>query len=346
MGVLIGLWFYAPSLSAQNDTLKVLFIGNSHTYTNDLPQLFVDLSLSGGRPAVKDMNAIPDYTLLQHTTNPTTLELISRGTWDYVVLQDQSLYPVIDYFRYGSMYSSVIFLDSLITMLGQHTAIYMTWGRPHGGQWCQGDYCSINFENYFQMQDSVSASCRMIADSISALLLPAGDAWAVARSRDSTVDLWQSDEVHATLKGSYLAACVFYATFYRASPVGLSFTAGLLPQDALFLQQAADSTVLAIGDETPNRPKSYAIYQNFPNPFNSETNIAFELPHEEFVRLAIYDVGGRLVRRLEDGRLTTGRHEINWDSKDENGKSVSSGVYFSILDAGHTNQAIKLLLLK
>jgi hypothetical protein len=88
--ILIVLSCFAGTSRAQDDTLRVLFIGNSHTYYNDLPQLFYNLSLSGNHPVIKDMSAIGGYTLEQHSTNPTTLSKIAHGGWNYVVLQEQS----------------------------------------------------------------------------------------------------------------------------------------------------------------------------------------------------------------------------------------------------------------
>jgi len=342
---LVCIQLLPVSIKAQDDTLRVLFVGNSHTYMNDVPLLFVNLSLSGGHPAVKDMSAPGGYTLLQHTTNQTTLDKIALGTWDYVVLQEHSLYPVIDFYRFGSWYPSAHILDSLITALGQRTAIYMTWGRPNGGQWSIGGHYSIDFEDYFQMQDSVSAATQMLAGELPALLLPAGDAWATARSWDSTIALWQSDNIHATLKGSYLAACVFYAVFYQASPVGLPYFGGLSPEDALFLQRAADQTV-SVDDSSPHAPESFALFQNYPNPFNASTILALELSHEGHVDLAIYDLLGKQIRILADGSLPEGLHKIAWDGCDDGGKAVTSGIYFSVLRQENFSASAKLVLLR
>ena len=344
--VVAGILIFAGSARAQDDTLRVLFIGNSHTYVNNVPALFAGLSQAGGHALVTDMNAVGGYTLLQHTTNQVTLDKIALGTWDYVVIQEHSLYPVIDYYRFESFYPAARVLDSLIGVSGQQTALYMTWGRPNGGLWSIQGHYTIDFADYFQMQDSVSASCRMIADELPALLLPAGDAWATAHHWDSTVALWQSDNIHATLKGSYLAACVFYFVFYQSSPVGLPYYGGLSPEDADFLQRAADATILDISGDLSNPPQSFALFYNFPNPFNSSTSMMFELAQEGRVDLSIYDIAGRSVRTLVAGQLTAGGHKIIWDGCDETGEAVASGVYLSVLRQGSAVSAIRIVLQK
>jgi hypothetical protein len=335
----------AASAGAQDDSTRVLFIGNSHTYVNNVPLLFANLSASGGYPVATDMSAPGGYTLEQHTANATTLTKISQGGWDYVSLQEQSIYPVIEYYRFASFYPSARLLDSLITVNGGQTVLYMTWGRPRGGQWSIGGHYTIDFADFFQMQDSISASFRMLADELSAPLVPAGDAWAAALRADSTIDLWQSDSLHATLKGSYLAACVFYAIIFDSSPVGLSYYGGLPPEDALFLQQMAEQTVAGTNDETI-LPAAFDFNQNFPNPFNSSTTLMFDLPEEGYVNLAIYNMLGERITTLVDNEYRAGHHSVTWDSRNASGDRVASGIYFSILRQGELEKSIKLIYLK
>lgn len=83
---------------------------------------------------------------------------------------------------------------------------------------------------------------------------------------------------------------------------------------------------------------SFALAQNFPNPFERGTSIRFALPEPQDVRLKVFNVEGRLVRTLLDGKRAAGRHVVAWDGTDEGGNAVSSGVYFYRLTAG-TRQA-------
>lgn len=89
------------------------------------------------------------------------------------------------------------------------------------------------------------------------------------------------------------------------------------------------------------------FYQNYPNPFNPGTRIVFDLPAREMVWLEIYDVTGRLVRRLVAGReLGPGPEEEFWDGRNEEGQRVSSGVYHCTLRAGKETISRKLVLIR
>jgi hypothetical protein len=84
-----------------------------------------------------------------------------------------------------------------------------------------------------------------------------------------------------------------------------------------------------------------------PNPFASSTSLEFDVPnHIGAVRLAVYDLRGRVVRTLVDGAVSTGRYPASWDGRDERGRQVPSGVYFVRLDVGGEVEARKLLLVK
>lgn len=81
-----------------------------------------------------------------------------------------------------------------------------------------------------------------------------------------------------------------------------------------------------------------------PNPFNPETVIRYRLQAAETVRLVIYDVTGRKVRTLVDGREVAGLHHVRWDGRDERGHSAAAGVFFARLDVGGESHRQKLIL--
>jgi hypothetical protein len=93
-------------------------------------------------------------------------------------------------------------------------------------------------------------------------------------------------------------------------------------------------------------PHRYALFQNFPNPFNPATTIEFALPHRADVRLAIYSPSGRLIRVLVDEPMDLGRKRVRWDGRDETGRAVASGVYFYRLEAAGFDRANKMILLR
>ena len=74
-------------------------------------------------------------------------------------------------------------------------------------------------------------------------------------------------------------------------------------------------------------PKEIALHQNYPNPFNPETQIQFELPQAATVSLVIYNLLGEQVRTLVEGSTEAGFHPVRWQGKDDQGRSLPSGVY-------------------
>lgn len=93
-------------------------------------------------------------------------------------------------------------------------------------------------------------------------------------------------------------------------------------------------------------PTRFALSQNFPNPFNPETNIGYDLPKAGCVRLHIYDIRGRRVKTLSDGNQAAGSYNVSWDGTAENNKPVASGVYVYRLIAGDAVKLRKMLLLR
>lgn len=85
---------------------------------------------------------------------------------------------------------------------------------------------------------------------------------------------------------------------------------------------------------------------NYPNPFNPETTISFSIASEAKVELNIYNVKGQKVKTLVDSKLIPGKYRFVWDGKDNNNKSVSSGVYFTRVEAAGKCKTKKMLLLK
>ncbi len=88
------------------------------------------------------------------------------------------------------------------------------------------------------------------------------------------------------------------------------------------------------------------LYQNYPNPFNPTTTIKYQLPQNDDVTLTIYNILGQKVRNLVDRRMEAGYPSIEWDSRDDNGKQVSSGIYVYRLIANDFAQSRKMLLMR
>jgi len=218
--------------------MSILFIGNSYTYQNNLPQMLSELAKSGGQAIAVDMAAEGGWKLLQHATSASTLYKIEQQKWTFVVLQEQSVVPSVEPNRTQEMYPAVRVLDDQIQQAGSRTLLFMTWGRRDG-------FAEVGHPDFASMQSQLQAGYLKIAKERNLLVAPVGMAWQTALAQRPNLQLWESDGSHPSLAGSYLAACVFYAVVYNKSPEGLKYTAGLSPDVAQLLQSVATTTVLS-----------------------------------------------------------------------------------------------------
>lgn len=233
----------ATTLTAQ-DAYRALFIGNSYTYANDLPGLVRELTLAGGDTLVPESSAPGGYTFQNHSSNTTTLNFLAMPGWDFVIMQEQSQIPSFPQSQVQQQcYPYARILDSVAHIASPcaQTVFYMTWGRKFGdSQNCQFWPPVCTYEG---MQVELRRSYLNLAQQNQAIVAPVGIAWWEAMRRDSTIELYVPDQSHPSPEGSYLAACVFYATMYRTSPVGLSYRAGLDSLKAAFYQDVAADIV-------------------------------------------------------------------------------------------------------
>jgi len=93
-------------------------------------------------------------------------------------------------------------------------------------------------------------------------------------------------------------------------------------------------------------PKEYFLSQNYPNPFNPLTTIEFGLPKAGFFEISLYNINGRLVRTLVSEERQAGNHSLVWDTRDERGVRISSGLYFYRLKSGDFSKTMKMILMK
>lgn len=242
----LTLLFVSIGKFVAQDTLNVLFIGNSYTSVNNLPLLVKNLSTSAGKTLNIDSNMPGGYLISSHLNDATTFSKISQGNWDYVILQEQSQIPTIDYYRYNDMYPAMTDLKSLIEQFNPCAKIitYMTWGRRFGGQQCDpsGTYCSPVFTNFNHMQDSLTSAYLEISEQLNIQCAPVGVTWQNILN-DTTLVLHSGDNSHPNIDGSYVAALTIFSSIWKQGSSGLSYTAGLSSQLAQYYQSKSDYTI-------------------------------------------------------------------------------------------------------
>jgi len=216
---------------------RVLFIGNSYTTVNDLPGVFTNLARSGHHRVESRTAAVDGWTLANHADSPATAGKLASANWDIVVLQEQSQIPSVEELRQAQMYPAARRLISSIRNNGARPLLYLTWGRRDG-------WPEYGMPTYAAMQSAIDDGYLAIAGDQKVAVAPVGNAWATLVVRGAPATLWQEDGSHPTEAGTYLAACVFYATIFRESPQGLGYHSSLSAATAATIQSVANETVL------------------------------------------------------------------------------------------------------
>jgi len=102
----------------------------------------------------------------------------------------------------------------------------------------------------------------------------------------------------------------------------------------------------SVDNEPNNIAKTFSLEQNYPNPFNPSTNIQYNLRESDYVSLTVYNATGQKVRTLVNANQSSGNHTVNWDSRNDNGNLVSSGIYYYILKAGNEKVLSRKMILQ
>lgn len=189
--------------------LRVLFVGNSYTYYNGLPDLVAQLAAIAGepRPLRPAQVAVGGATLDGHVQSGAALRAIrsggAGGAWDVVVLQEQSLRPLD---APDAMLRSVRALADVVSGTGARLILYETWAR----------------QAQPARQDSISAGYRRAAERSGAQVVPVGRLWSRLRPTVEAAGgtLYDADGSHPSALGSYVAAAAFYTALYgRPAPL-------------------------------------------------------------------------------------------------------------------------------
>jgi hypothetical protein len=202
--IVISLLLSCPGRPAASQAadIRVLFIGNSLTSVNNLPALVATLARGAGKRVTCEAVVANDFSLEDHWQQGDAPKAIARGGWSFVVLQQGP----------SSLPESQVLLrdftkrfDAEIRKAGARTALYMVWP-------------SLARKQDF---DGVSRSYTNAASDVGGVLLPVGDAWRAAWTRDASLALYGPDNFHPSAMGTYLAALVMVQKLFGVSPIGL-----------------------------------------------------------------------------------------------------------------------------
>ncbi|MFZ4399709.1 MAG: DUF4886 domain-containing protein [Bacteroidales bacterium] len=235
--------FVICNLCQAQDTTKVLFIGNSQTFVNDLPQTFYQLATKAGKKVCVDNITIGGATLQMHLQNPATSQKINEKFWNFVILQEQSQIPSFIPERDTMMYPYAIALDSIIhsNWLCTRTIFFKTWAHKYGDL---GILQNGGTDSYEDMQQRLRSGYMTIADSVDAAIVPCGWVWRKLIQTYPAIELYSSDNYHPAENGTYLAACTFFASIFKETALGINYFGNISPSDAAIFQILASQVVL------------------------------------------------------------------------------------------------------
>lgn len=250
--------------NAQSLSKKVLFLGNSYTGVNDLPQMVANVATSMGDNLTFDSNTPGGHTLQGHSTNATSLAKIGVGNWDYVVLQEQSQLPSFsDAEVEANVFPYAQTLDNIINTQNPcaETVFYMTWGRKNGDASNCASWPPVC--TYVGMDNLLNLRYKTMADNNNGIVSPVGAVWKYIRENFPLIELYQSDESHPSLAGTYAAACCFYTVLYKKDPTLITFNSTLSTVDAANIRAATklivynNLAVWHVGEYDPSANFSY-----------------------------------------------------------------------------------------
>lgn len=229
--------------AAEADSLRVLWVGNSLTYFNDLPAIVQDIAASQGLKLSMTRVLKGGEQLSGHWANPRLKKLLKEQRWDYIVLQEQSQLPGMETDVVArEVYPYAHKIDSLAHVYSPqaHTIYYMTFAHKYGNV-DKTDYTLD--DTYDLMQMRLATSYLEMAYQNNSWCAPVGWAWEAVRKAHPEFQLHLPDCLHPSPMGSYLAANVIFTTII-GRPYQTDVCRDLTPEQAEVLQQTAQQTVL------------------------------------------------------------------------------------------------------
>ncbi len=253
--VYFALFHTAGNIHAQNKKARVLFIGDSYTYTNGLPKMVADMAASTGDTLEYDMSAQTGVNFFEHIdTRITTLHSLKKlraGGWDYVVLQEGSMASAAvqdpnfsGYYTY-SFGPAKMLVDSVRRYNPCARIIfYMTWGRKNGAtEACRNYPPWPYFCTYHAMDSLIRTRYIELADFNKTAVSPVGAVWRYIRNSYPGIELYRPNDSDPTLAGSYAGACSMYAAIFKKPVEGIPFNASLPADIAANIRAAVTKSV-------------------------------------------------------------------------------------------------------
>ncbi len=216
--------------------MQVLFLGNSYTFFNDLPQMTAEIAKKAGISLTTDSVTRGGAYLHQFADPADELydkwrTLYDSQHWDAVIFQNQSFHPVKD----PAAYKEAVLTMQKLLHPDQRILLYETWAYKDGS-----DKLASTGLTYGEMHRRMAASCQNAAAASNATVVPVGDAFAHIHDLHPEIELYDPDGSHPSPAGTYLAACLFVSKLTGNAPLYLPGFDGISAELCGILRIAAD----------------------------------------------------------------------------------------------------------
>lgn len=232
---------FQSGLMAQEDSTNILFIGNSITYFNQMPQTVKAIAEQKGHPTNVTMHAPGGTGFIHHVENPTVYNYIKQGNWDFVILQPGSSESAgVSQTKEQTLVRAKILNDSIAKYNPCAKVLYY---QISNGVWGN---TPENITTYNEVMDNIKTNVEFWADETSSAFAPAGEAMRAAWNNDSNTLLWGSTgDIHPNQKGSYLIACTIFASIFQEPSFGADvIVPTMTTTERDYYQNLADEKVL------------------------------------------------------------------------------------------------------
>ncbi|MFK7988392.1 MAG: hypothetical protein AB8I08_20390 [Sandaracinaceae bacterium] len=261
----------SPAVAHADDSLRVLFIGNSYTRFNDLPAMVEAAadSVPEGPRLQAERETHGGYNLRRHWRVERVRDLVANGGFQRVVLQPHSLSPLNETDELSEYAAR---FQAHASAAGADVVLFQTWARhPESPA-----YRRLDVDDATAMNARIETVYSRLGEALDAPVAPVGDAWRRALTEDPELELHRDDGTHPAVTGTYLSALVLYGTLTGVDPRRVEWRHWQIPRRrAARIRQIAAET-LGYGDEVALPDEAAASRVQPADPLPNELSVELE----------------------------------------------------------------------
>ncbi len=214
-----------PKLNTASPVISALFIGNSHTFFYNMPQMIAFIAQSDPANTYTleiQAHTAPGETLKGHWKKGTALSLITIRHWDKIILQEQSVWPLYSN-GIKDTYAYIMKFKALTQGKPTETLLFKTWPRQKDSLWYSDPKQKNFFKSYETSRNNIDIQTEIMARRTNVTPILVGDYWTFINSQHPEINLYNPDGNHTSLAGVYLNALIFYRALTGNDPKNATY---------------------------------------------------------------------------------------------------------------------------